>query len=449
MNRAAVLVVTAVLGLSAVVAAYFAAAIPSPAGKTALAINEAQPTPVVRVIAPPEPSKRAWVAPTPTGSKSAAPIAARPTTKPPVTASPTAPASSPAPAPTRPAPTAAAAEREPTGAPRTPAAASTATATAVPTNVPMPTVPTIPTAEPSQATWTLTAVGDIMLGRTVLYRINDYDDVRHPFRGTYKLLRSADLTVANLESPLSATIPPPADPHTMVFIGPARAAEGISWAGIDAVSVANNHTLTHGQQGLLQTIGAAEKHGIATFGGGSNWREAYSPTILTVKGVRVALLGFDAVYWWQWSDPGSPGIATAWDKQVRAAVSSAKRQADVVIPYFHWGAEYTATPSPEQTRLAHAAVEAGADLVLGSHPHWVQSTETYRGKLIVYSLGNFIFDQMWSQETRQGAIGHFTFRGDKLLTQRYTPVLILDYNQPVPATGSDYAAVLARLRGQP
>lgn len=310
-----------------------------------------------------------------------------------------------------------------------------------------PTTPTVsPTTAPAPPTWTLTAVGDIMLGRSVLQQMLYYDDIRRPFRQTYPLLRAADLTVGNLESPLSDRIPPPSDPNTMVFIGPARAAAGLRWAGIDAVSVANNHTLTHGQHGLMDTISAVEEHGIAAFGGGRDWNSAYAPAVFTVKGQRVALLGFDDVYGWRWRDRDAPGIATAWEDDVRSAVAAAKRDADVVIPFFHWGAEYTDTPSEQQVRLAHAAIDSGADLVLGSHPHWVQSTETYRGKLIVYSLGNFIFDQMWSRETRQGAIGHFTFRGRQMVEDRYTPVLILDYNQPVPATGSDYRAVMRRLR---
>jgi len=99
--------------------------------------------------------------------------------------------------------------------------------------------------------------------------------------------------------------------------------------------------------------------------------------------------------------------------------------------------------------MARVAIDAGADLVLGSHPHWVQQVEVYKGKLIVYSMGNFVFDQMWSQETRQGVIVKFTFQGKNLVSAKFLPVLIEDYNQPVPATGYDYRAVLDRMGVEP
>jgi len=298
-------------------------------------------------------------------------------------------------------------------------------------------------------TWTLNAVGDIMLSRSVLYKMRYYGSYRHPYLRTAKLLRDADFTIANLELPLSDRIPPPADDHTMTFVAPTAVADGLKWAGIDAVTLANNHTLNFGQAPLVDTLKALDKYGIGHFGGGVNWEQAYSPAIYNIKGVKVAFLGFDGVYWWNWSNKNAPGIATAWEDPVREAIARARQQADVVIPYFHWGVEYTSVPNQFQRHMARVAIDAGADLVLGSHPHWVQQVEVYKGKLIVYSMGNFVFDQMWSQETRQGVIVKFTFQGKNLVSAKFLPVLIEDYNQPVPATGYDYRAVLDRMGVEP
>jgi poly-gamma-glutamate synthesis protein (capsule biosynthesis protein) len=132
-------------------------------------------------------------------------------------------------------------------------------------------------------------------------------------------------------------------------------------------------------------------------------------------------------------------------ERVAEAVRAAGERADVVIPYFHWGVEYAAEPNARQRSLAYAAIDAGADLVLGAHPHWVQTTERYEDTLIVYSMGNFVFDQEWSRETKRGVIATFAFDGAEVTAVEYTPILIVDFNQPRPATGADYTAVLTRL----
>jgi len=308
-----------------------------------------------------------------------------------------------------------------------------------------PTAGTLPPPSGNGPEWTLTAVGDIMLSRTVLRRIMFYDDYRHPYRATADRLRAADLTVANLELPLSDNQQPSSDPHTFTFVAPTAAADGLRWAGIDAVSLANNHTTNFGTGPLMDTIRALDEYGIESFGAGANREAAYSAEIIEVNGLKVALLGYDAVIFWRWSNPDAPGIATAVEDAVRESVQAASAEADVVIPFFHWGVEYTSIPNSFQRAMARTAINAGADLVLGAHPHWVQQVERYNGRLIVYSMGNFVFDQMWSRETRQGVIANFTFRGDTVVGTRWTPVLIFDFNQPAVATGADYYAVLNRM----
>ena len=302
------------------------------------------------------------------------------------------------------------------------------------------------TPRPPAGTWTLTAVGDIMLSRNVLRKMEAYGSYRHPFTQTADILRAADLTVANLEGQVSDNVTLSSDPHTFSFVSPAAVLDGVRWAGIDAVSLANNHTLDYGTGALADTMRALEGYGIGHFGAGRDRESSYEPRIFDINGQRVAFLGFTDLSNVGYPDPSLPTPAPAYSpERVAEVVKAASERADVVIPYFHWGVEYVATPNSRQRSLAHAAVDAGADLVIGAHPHWVQTTERYKGKLIAYSLGNFVFDQMWSRETRQGVVATFTFAGSQIVGVRYTPILIEDYNQPRVATDYDHDAVLVRM----
>ncbi len=306
--------------------------------------------------------------------------------------------------------------------------------------------PTASPTTPGPPHWTLTAAGDIMLGRVVLAKMETYGSYRHPFVETARLLRGADLTVANLECQVSDNVTPSRDPSSFSFVSPTAALDGVRWAGIDAVSLANNHTLDYGTGALKDTMRALEEFGIGHFGAGEDREGAYEPRILTVKGLRVALLGLTDLSNTGYPHQSLPTPAPAHSpERVAGAVRAAGERADVVIAYFHWGAEYVAVPDERQRSLAYAAVDAGADLVLGAHPHWVQTTERYKGTPIVYSLGNFVFDQMWSRETRRGVVAAFTFAGARVVGTEHTPVLIWDDNQPRIATGYDRAVVLERL----
>ncbi len=295
-------------------------------------------------------------------------------------------------------------------------------------------------------TWTLTAVGDIMLSRSVLRKMKAYGSYRHPYLKTAELLRAADFTVANLEGQVSDNVAPSRDPHTFSFISPTAVLDGVRWSGIDAVSLANNHTLDFGTRALSDTMEALDEYDIGHFGAGRTRASSYTPRIFIINGQRVAFVGFTDLSNVGFPDPSLPTGAPAYSaERVAEVVREAREQADVVIPYFHWGVEYVSVPNSRQRSLAHAAIDAGADLVIGAHAHWVQETERYRGKPIVYSLGNFVFDQMWSRETRQGVVATFTFRGSEVVNTRYTPILIEDFNQPRIATGSDYDAVIERM----
>lgn len=156
---------------------------------------------------------------------------------------------------------------------------------------------------------------------------------------------------------------------------------------------------------------------------------------LRLPPARVAFLGFTDLSNTGFPAPSLPSVAPAHSpERVAEAVREARGRADVVIPFFHWGVEYTSVPNGRQRELARAAIDAGADLVLGARPHWVQQVGRYKGKLIVYSLGNLVFDQVW-QETKRGVVATFTFRGSEVVSVRYAPLYIGEGYRPRLATG--------------
>ena len=243
------------------------------------------------------------------------------------------------------------------------------------------------------------------------------------------LVRSADLALANLEGPT----PTRHSFHAtgMVFTGDPALLAGLGRAGFDVLSLANNHAGDAGATGVVQTLRALERAGIAHAGAGRNLVLARRPAIVDVRGVRVAVLAYDAIAPGRAGTAARAGTARLTAKAVRADVARARTAgADVVIVFPHWGVEYTRTPSASQRRLAHAAIDAGADLLVGNHPHWVQAMEVYRGRPIWYALGNFTFDQDWSEPTMTGITLELTFRGSRLVQAWMRPHVQVGGVQP-------------------
>ncbi|QSQ14460.1 CapA family protein [Myxococcus landrumensis] len=221
--------------------------------------------------------------------------------------------------------------------------------------------------------------------------------------------------------------------------------------GVDAVSLANNHLMDYGAQGLVDTLVTLEAARIPYFGAGRNLAEARKPAVITVGGVRVALLGYfflgerniepPEVY----ATETTPGVAghfsdvDVMERMLREDILAAKHQADVVLPFFHWGREGTYVPEPYQVRLAHAAIDAGAAGVLGSHPHVLQAMELHRGAPVVYSLGNFVFGGNWNPRDKRGALWKGRFGPGGYLSSEVFPLRTDRFPelpfQPVPVTG--------------
>jgi len=243
---------------------------------------------------------------------------------------------------------------------------------------------------PQEPALTLVAVGDVLLARGIERRISRYGR-DWAFEEVAETLRSADLAFCNLECPLSAGGVKVNKP--VCFKADPINVQCLADAGFDIVSLANNHGLDCGRLGLLETMHYLEKVGIACVGAGSTLAESAQPTIVDVKGLKIALLGRNALYpEGVWFRPDAANVALLDPETIEAEVADAAGRADVVVVSLHWGIEYRKQPQPEQVEMARKLIDAGADLVLGHHPHVTQSVERYHGGTIAYSLGNFLFD---------------------------------------------------------
>lgn len=246
-----------------------------------------------------------------------------------------------------------------------------------------------PSSESQPSPLRLVFVGDVMLADGPGRVIADGRDPLAPFAGE---LADADFTIGNLECALAAGGNSPGD-KIYAFRAEPRAIEVLK-GRFDALAVANNHSGDFGRPAFLETLARLDAAGIGRFGGGKNLAEAHQPLWIERKGLKVAVLAYNEFKPRSFeAGPDWPGVAWSEDSQVLADIRAARRAgADLVIPFMHWGWEREPKPSARQRGLARRMIDAGADLVVGGHPHVTQPPELYRGKLIVHSLGNFVFD---------------------------------------------------------
>jgi poly-gamma-glutamate capsule biosynthesis protein CapA/YwtB (metallophosphatase superfamily) len=281
--------------------------------------------------------------------------------------------------------------------------------------------------QPVSMTWT----GDIILGRTVHVKMVSYGDWAAPFRSIYPELTWADLTISNLECALSDNFETPTSPTTFDFKTAEAAIAGLQLGQIDIVSLANNHSYNFGAIGMRDTMRVLREAGIQYFGAGESIHESRQAVVVERGGTTYAFLGYNGISdHWDGATGSSPGTNPMQDWLVVEDIKREVAAGHVVIPFFHWGTEYVYDPTEQQRYFAHISIDSGAAVVMGSHPHWVQAVETYRGRPIVYSLGNFVFDQEWSRETKEGMIAHLWMQGDRPLKIDLVPVLIEDYHKP-------------------
>src|SRR3989344_419725 len=287
-----------------------------------------------------------------------------------------------------------------------------------------------PALEPA----TLLFVGDIMLSREIGKIMTEKNDWTYPFLEIKNVLGKADLVIANLEGPISSR-------GTKVgsifsFRADPRAVVGLTFASMDVVSLANNHIWDYGREAFSETLEILEEANIDYIGGGKDYSEAHQAVVREVKGTKVAFLSYtDLIPKTVTEELSRPTVAFLDLEQIIPAIARAKELADLVVVTFHWGDEYETKHNQKQEEIAHAVIVAGADLVVGHHPHVAQEVEEYKGGYIAYSLGNFVFDQNFSVDTRSGLMLEVTLENIKIakvvgqkvkFTSTYQPILDLE-----------------------
>jgi poly-gamma-glutamate synthesis protein (capsule biosynthesis protein) len=338
-----------------------------------------------------------------------------------------------------------------TGTDRHPGAARPDSATHLPSSTGSATSPRPGDAAPLT---TVTFVGDVMLGRGVAAA--NPGDPAAPLRAMRGFLRSSDLTVGNLESTLSTAGRPQQGDDS--FAADPRVLPAMARLGFDALSLANNHTGDYGTAALLRTVAAFRDSGVSSFGAGRDRRAAARPVVLEAHGTRFAFLGFNTIGETPRASRARPGALSVRMPprtgplshgdlaRVLSEVRRLDRRVDVVTVMPHWGTQYTHAVGPMQRRVARRLVDAGADLVVGGHPHWIQGVERFRGATIAYSLGNFVFDMDFMDETMEGVALTATFRGDRLRGVELTPYRMDESFAPHVVHGPVARAIVAQTR---
>ena len=281
-------------------------------------------------------------------------------------------------------------------------------------------------------------VGDIMLSRGITKQIEKYQDNRYPFLKIASTTQSADLTFGNLEGPISSRGRNQGSIYS--FRAKPEAVEGLKFAGFDILSLVNNHIWDWGKEALEDTIDILKENEIEPVGIDRNYEEANAPVIFEINLqtsdipkindnirmsdvqrlnwdigspkiesyiTKIAFLAYTNLYPNSFKANGnSAGISDFDIEKIKNEIKYLKESqtADIVVISFHWGEEYQTRSNKTQQNIAHGLIEAGADLIVGHHPHIIQEIEQYQDCWIAYSLGNFVFDQSFSEETMRSLI---------------------------------------------
>ncbi len=268
-----------------------------------------------------------------------------------------------------------------------------------------------------------------------------------PLARVAKRLRKADLTIGNLESPLSDGGTKNAK-KDVTFRGDPAAIEGLTASGFDFLALGNNHVLDYGAEALADTTAALDDAGIAHAGAGKNQKAAWKPGVVETGDDSTAYLSFSFVVPAGFvAQADRAGLASGrWDVSlIEKAIRKAKRTHDYVIVSFHWGVEYKDNANAEQVKVARRSVDAGADMVLSHHPHVIQGLEIYKKRLIAYSLGDFVFDH-YSRKTGESFILNAEMGPSGVANIKVTPTYLDGYGRPAVVRGDEAAVILKRLK---
>jgi poly-gamma-glutamate synthesis protein (capsule biosynthesis protein) len=311
----------------------------------------------------------------------------------------------------------------------------------------------IPTLEEKQEkTWTLLLTGDIIPARVVNQKMVAMNDFGWPLRQIQHVFRDADVTLIDLEAPLLENCPITNEGFT--FCGDKKFALSLQDAGVDVANLANNHSLNYGWEGIEETQTYLDELGILTTGftmvsdtslldSCVESIQCSSFTIMTIQGKTIGFLGYNAVGQHMNEDI------------IKTQIEKADSLVDVLIVSVHWGKEYERYPVPDASLApddpvlwGRKFVDWGADVIAGNHPHWYQSVEWYTNKHnekkpIFYALGNTVFDQEWSEETKEGVLVRLHFSGDRILPEQteFVPIGIRDYGEAYVLEGEKKEAI--------
>ncbi len=247
-----------------------------------------------------------------------------------------------------------------------------------------------------------------MLGRSVMSKSLKIKNPDYPFVNVADVLRSAAIVFSNLESPIIDGCS--YSDSGFKFCSDPKMIDGLKYAGVDIVNLANNHTLNYGKEGFDQTKKYLDLNGIKWVGDGNL-------VIIEKNKTKFGFLGFNF-------------LTLEPQEQDFNLVRNSKKKVDFLIVGVHWGEEYTNKANSYQRLLARELSEAGASYIVGSHPHWIQDIETIGNTQIYYSLGNFVFDQMWSEETKKGLSVNLIFKGKKLEGEKLLKSYMDKFVQP-------------------
>lgn len=290
---------------------------------------------------------------------------------------------------------------------------------------------------------TIAAVGDIMLGHRAAPWIQR-EGPGYPFVHVLPVLQEAQVVIGNLEAPISMRGTAVENKQFTLRAGP-EAVGALQAAGIGVVALANNHILDFGPLALQDTLTALGDHGILWSGAGMDLADARAPALLKVGSRTIAFLSYSLTFPVEfYASAGRPGTAPGYKDFVRRDIQAARPRADLVVVSFHWGAELMTTAKDYQKELGRKAIDWGADLVLGHHSHVLQELELYRGRLIAYSLGNFVFGSE-SERTNTSIILLCTFEGKTLVRVEVVPLDVNNYRvayQPQVLRGKQAETVL-------
>lgn len=290
------------------------------------------------------------------------------------------------------------------------------------------------------------AAGDIMIGNhTIAYM--ERHGYAYPFEATSHILHQGDITFANLE--IAFTDSGEQFDKRFTFKVHPKYATGLVDAGIDVVTLANNHILDYGLEGLNNTITILDSIGILHCGAGMSKADAQEPAIFETNGHRIAVFGYSMTFPKEfWATDSTGGTNYPYDKNLKRNLQKYNSLVDLTVVTFHWGKELSHIPKGYQKRVAHRCIDLGADLVLGHHPHVLQGFEIYKNRLIAYSLGNYAFSS-YSTKAKESMILKTCLTENGLLYAKIFPISVDNYKidfQPRVVTGAEADSIFTHLR---